>query len=222
MLSDWDSLRRQESVKDYWAPLQQFVAEERAQANVFPSEADVFAAFALTPLDQVKAVILGQDPYPTPGYAHGIAFSVPPCVNVPRSLHNIFTELEDDLGAPRPDHGCLDHWASQGVLLLNTALTVRERAAGSHLRKGWQKFTDEAIRTVAAKEQPVIFILWGNNARRKKRFVAGHHSLIESSHPSDLSARKGFFGSRPFSRANEHLASTGREAIDWQIPSLSR
>lgn len=219
MPSDWDSLRRQESAKDYWEPLQRFVADERARAKVFPDEADVFAAFDLTPLDKVKVVILGQDPYPTPGYAHGLAFSVRPCVKVPRSLHNIFTELENDLkDVSRPEHGCLTHWAEQGVLLLNTALTVRERAAGSHLRKGWEKFTDEAIKLVAAQEQPVVFMLWGNKARSKKRLVADHHAVIESSHPSDLSARKGFFGSRPFSRANDFLLAAEQKPVDWQIP----
>lgn len=167
-------------------------------------------------------LILGQDPYHGRGQAHGLCFSVRPGVTVPPSLDNIYTELESDLGLPRPDHGCLTAWAEQGVLLLNATLTVRARNAGSHQRQGWERFTDEVIRAVAAKPERVVFVLWGSYARKKKQLITGEqHVIIESPHPSPLSAHRGFFGSRPFSRVNEALVDAGRDPIDWSLPPVS-
>jgi uracil-DNA glycosylase len=164
-------------------------------------------------------LILGQDPYHGAGQAHGLCFSVGPDVPLPPSLVNIFKELEDDLGYPPPDHGDLAHWARQGVLLLNAVLTVRAHKANSHQGKGWERFTDEVIRAVSAKTDMVVFILWGSYARRKKSLIdTGRHTVIESAHPSPLSAHNGFFGSKPFSRANAALVAAGREPIDWRIP----
>jgi uracil-DNA glycosylase len=182
----------------------------------------VFAALHLTPYAEVKAVILGQDPYHGPNQAHGLCFSVRHGVTLPPSLQNIFKELEADLGVSPPSHGCLDHWARQGVLLLNASLTVRKGSAASHQGKGWETFTDEVLRAVNAKPERVVFILWGASARRKKALIdTSHHVIIESAHPSPLSASNGFFGSRPFSRANAALVEAGRPAIDWRIPELS-
>jgi uracil-DNA glycosylase len=186
---------------------------------VYPAHDEVFAALHLTPFAEVKAVILGQDPYHGPDQAHGLCFSVRPGVRPPPSLQNIFKELEADLGIPPPSHGCLDSWARQGVLLLNASLTVRAGKAASHQGKGWETFTDEVLRTVNTKQERVVFILWGASARRKKALIdTGRHVVIESPHPSPLSASSGFFGSRPFSRANAALVEAGREPIDWSLP----
>jgi uracil-DNA glycosylase len=217
--TDWNPVLRGEFAKDYWPPLQQFVAEERARTTVYPPKEDVFAALHLTSYAATKVLILGQDPYHGPRQAHGLCFSVRPGVAPPPSLVNIFKELESDLGIPRPTHGCLEHWAEQGVLLLNAVLTVRAQQANSHQGKGWEQFTDEVIRRVDAKPETVVFILWGSYARKKKALVTGpQHVVIESAHPSPLSAHNGFFGSRPFSRANAALVAAGREPIDWRIP----
>jgi uracil-DNA glycosylase len=217
--TDWNPVLRGELAKPYWPELQRFVAEERERHQVFPSHDEVFAALHLTPYAAVKVLILGQDPYHGPGQAHGLCFSVRPGVPPPPSLQNIFAELEADLGCPRPDHGCLDAWAAQGVLLLNATLTVRARQAASHQGKGWETFTDEVIRAVNAKPERIVFILWGASARKKKALVdATRHVVIESAHPSPLSAHNGFFGSRPFSRANDALVAAGREPVDWCIP----
>lgn len=219
MKTDWNPVLRGELEKPYWAELQQFVAEERGRGQVYPPPGEVFAALRLTPYASVKAVILGQDPYHGPGQAHGLCFSVRRDVPRPPSLENIFKELESDLGYPPPRHGCLDHWARQGVLLLNTSLTVRRGRAASHQGKGWEIFTDEVLRVVDAKPERVVFILWGAAARKKKALIdASRHGIIESAHPSPLSASNGFFGSRPFSRANAMLVEAGREPIDWRIP----
>lgn len=220
MITDWDSLRRQESRKPYWAALQQFLEGERSRGDVYPPVDDVFRAFELTPLSGVKVVILGQDPYPGQGQAHGLAFSVQRNVRPPRSLQNIFKELESDLGIAPPGHGCLEPWARQGVLLLNTALTVSAGEPGSHVGKGWEFFTDEVLRTVDAREEPTVFMLWGNNARRKRNQVSERHLVIESSHPSPQGSYRGFLGSRPFSRANEFLQQHDREPVDWGLPDL--
>jgi uracil-DNA glycosylase len=186
---------------------------------VYPAHDEVFAALHLTPFAEVKAVILGQDPYHGPDQAHGLCFSVRPGVRPPPSLQNIFKELEADLGIPPPSHGCLDSWARQGVLLLNASLTVRAGKAASHQGKGWETFTDEVLRTVNTKQERVVFILWGASARRKKALIdTSRHVVIESPHPSPLSASSGFFGSRPFSRANAALVEAGREPIDWSLP----
>lgn len=217
--TDWNPVLRAELAEPYWGELQRFVADERARHRVFPPHEEVFAALHLTPYESVKVVILGQDPYHGPGQAHGLCFSVRPGVAVPPSLKNIHAELRSDLGIDPPDHGCLDAWSRQGVLLLNTTLTVRARQAASHQGKGWETFTDQVISAVDDKPERVVFILWGAAARRKKTLIdTSRHVIIESAHPSPLSAHNGFFGSRPFSRANEALVAAGREPVDWAIP----
>ena len=219
MKTDWNPVLRGEFAKPYWTELQQFVAAERARGVVYPPADEVFAALHLTPYADVKVVILGQDPYHGPDQAHGLCFSVRPGVPPPPSLQNIFKELEDDLGITPPGHGCLDHWARQGVLLLNASLTVRQGRAASHQGKGWETFTDEVLRAVDDKPERVVFILWGASARKKKALVdRSRHVVIESPHPSPLSASSGFFGSRPFSRANAALVEAGRAPVDWAIP----
>jgi uracil-DNA glycosylase len=217
--TDWNPVLRGEFAKSYWAELQQFVATERGRGTVYPPHDEVFAALHLTPYADVKVVVLGQDPYHGPHQAHGLCFSVRHGVQPPPSLQNIFKELEADLGISPPDHGCLEAWAHQGVLLLNTSLTVRAGRAASHQGKGWETFTDEVLKAVDAKPERVVFILWGAAARRKKVLIdQGKHVVIESAHPSPLSASNGFFGSRPFSRANAALAEAGRDPVDWTLP----
>ena len=217
--TDWNPILRGEFAKPYWPELQAFVSEERRHHAVYPPHDEVFAALHRTPYAEVKAVILGQDPYHGPGQAHGLCFSVRPGVALPPSLRNIFQELEADVGVRPPNHGCLDAWADQGVLLLNTTLTGRAHAAASHQKHGWETFTDEVIKAVDAKDDRVVFILWGAAARKKKALIdRSRHAVIESAHPSPLSAHNGFFGSRPFSRTNEALEAAGREPIDWTIP----
>lgn len=207
-----------EFAKPYWQELQRFVTGERAEHKVFPPHDEVFAALHMTPYAEVKVLILGQDPYHGPGQAHGLCFSVRQGIDKPPSLVNIFKELQSDLGIEPPNHGCLEAWARQGVLLLNTALTVRAHAANSHQGKGWETFTDQVIRAVNDKPERVVFILWGANARKKKALIdTSRHTVIESAHPSPLSAHNGFFGSKPFSRANEALVAAGRSPVDWAI-----
>lgn len=216
--TDWNPILRGEFDKPYWPILQQFVADERAQGAVYPPHDQVFAALHLTPYAAVKVLILGQDPYHGPRQAHGLCFSVPHGIPQPPSLQNIFAELRDDVGFEPPSHGNLEGWARQGVLLLNAFLTVRARQAASHRSAGWETFTDEVIRAVSAKPERVVFILWGTFARRKKSLVdLTRHVVIESAHPSPLSAHNGFFGSKPFSRANAALAAAGRQPIDWSL-----
>src|SRR4029453_15294403 len=217
--TDWNPVLRAELDKPYWAELQRFVAQERSCHPVFPAREGVFAPHHLTPYAETKVLILGQDPYHGPQQAHGLCFSVRPGVAPPPSLVNIFREMESDLGVPPPTHGCLDSWARQGVLLLNASLTVRQGRAGSHQGKGWETFTDEVLKVVNGKPERVVFILWGASARKKKALIdTSRHAVIESPHPSPLSASSGFFGSRPFSRANAALEGGGREPIDWRIP----
>jgi uracil-DNA glycosylase len=214
--TDWNPLLRAELEKPYWHELQAFVAAERARSTVYPEHDDVFAALHLTPYTETRVLILGQDPYHGPDQAHGLCFSVRPGVPAPPSLVNILKELRDDLGCAVPAHGNLEGWARSGVLLLNAVLTVRARAAASHAGKGWETFTDEVIRTVSAKEHPVVFILWGSYARKKKALIdTSRHTVIESAHPSPLSAHNGFFGSRPFSRANAALVDAGLPPVEW-------
>ena len=216
--TDWNPILREELAQPYWAELQAFVAEERAHHQVFPPADEVFAALHQTPYASVKVVILGQDPYHGPGQAHGLCFSVRRGVPVPPSLRNIYTELHDDLGITPPRHGNLDAWTRQGVLLLNTSLTVRAHQAASHHGRGWERFTDQVIRAVDAKPERVVFILWGAAARKKRALVdTSRHVVLESAHPSPLSAHNGFFGSRPFSRANAALTEAGLEPIDWAL-----
>ena len=198
-----------------------FVAAEReAGKRVFPEDALIFAALRRTPLDQVKAVIVGQDPYHRPGQAMGLSFSVPPGLPVPPSLRNIHKELAADIGAPVPKHGCLIAWAERGVLLLNTSLSVEEGKAGSHARAGWHRFTDRLIAAVNARTTPVAFLLWGGHAQKKAAMLdADRHLVHGAEHPSPLSAYRGFFGSRPFSKANAFLRARGLAEIDWSLPA---
>jgi len=216
--TDWNPVLRGEFAKPYWQELQRFVAEERAQRTIYPPADDVFAALHLTPYADTKVMILGQDPYHGPGQAHGLCFSVGDGVAKQPSLVNIFKELRDDLGIDPPVNGSLTGWARQGVLLLNTTLTVRAGQAASHQGKGWEVFTDEILAAVNAKPETVVFILWGAAARRKKTLIdTTRHVIIESAHPSPLSAHNGFFGSKPFSRANAALEAAGRTPIDWRL-----
>ncbi len=216
--TDWNPVLRTELEQPYWAELQTFVAGERQRHTVYPPNDEVFAALHLTPLADVKVLILGQDPYHGPGQAHGLCFSVRAGTPAPPSLQNIFTELHDDLGLPRPETGDLTPWARQGVLLLNATLTVRAHQAASHQGKGWERFTDRVIAAVNDKPERVVFILWGNSARKKKALVdTTRHVVIESPHPSPLSAHRGFFGSKPFSRANQALVDAGRTPVDWRL-----
>lgn len=215
----WEEALSQEFKKPYYRKLYTTIREEYRTRAVYPPAQEIFTAFHLTPLDQVKAVILGQDPYHEPGQAHGLCFSVKPGVEIPPSLVNIYQELHDDLGCPIPHHGYLVHWAEQGVLMLNTLLTVRAHQAFSHKDIGWEEFTDAAIRAVDREDRPIVFILWGRPAQQKKALITNPKRLvIESPHPSPLSAYRGFFGSRPFSRANDWLISQGETPIDWAIP----
>jgi uracil-DNA glycosylase len=221
MTTDWNPLLREEFTKPYWTELQAFVASERAQHSVYPPQDEVFTALHLTPYTDIKVMVLGQDPYHGAGQAHGLAFSVRHGVRVPPSLQNVYKELDADLGIPIAEHGNLERWARQGVLLLNTTLTVRAGQAASHQKHGWEEFTDQVIRMVNDKIDPVVFVLWGNAARRKVEFIdRQRHTVIESPHPSPFSARNGFFGSKPFSRANEALIVAGREPIDWRVDDL--
>jgi uracil-DNA glycosylase len=216
--TDWNPVLRGEFTKPYWPELRAFVAAERARHTVYPPPQEEFAALHLTPYAETRVLILGQDPYHGPRQAHGLCFSVRRGVAIPPSLANIHTELRDDLGLEPPGHGNLEPWAHQGVLLLNATLTVRAGQAASHQGRGWERFTDEVIHTVSAKDHPVVFILWGAYARRKRALVdTSRHTIIESAHPSPLSAHNGFFGSRPFSRANEALIAAGLDPVDWRL-----
>jgi len=216
--TDWNPILREELAKPYWAELQQFVQQERARHTVFPPHDEVFAALHMTPYADTKVLLLGQDPYHGDGQAHGLSFSVKPGVRIPPSLQNMYRELEDDLGIPAPDHGNLEAWARQGVLLLNASLTVRAHHAASHQKHGWETFTDRVITAVNDKPERVVFLLWGNSARKKKELIdPSRHVIIESVHPSPLSAHRGFFGSKPFSRTNAALTEAGLDPIDWSL-----
>jgi uracil-DNA glycosylase len=221
METTWRPVLIAETEKSYWKPLQQFVKDERKKYTVFPPDKDVFAALHLTPYEKVSVLILGQDPYHEVGQAHGLCFSVRPDVAIPPSLQNIYKELHDDLGCTIPNNGCLTPWAEQGVLLLNAVLTVRAHQANSHQGKGWETFTDAIIRAVNDKPDRVVFVLWGAYARKKAPLInAARHVIIQSAHPSPLSASNGFFGSRPFSKINAALREAGKPEIDWQIPEI--
>jgi len=218
MITDWNPLLKEEFEKSYWKELQSYVYEERTRSKVFPEHNQVFTAFHLTPFIDVKVLILGQDPYHGEGQAHGLSFSVQRGVPIPPSLRNIYKELHSDLGIEPPTHGNLEPWALQGVLLLNATLTVRAHQPGSHQGKGWETFTDQVIRKVNEKEEKTIFFLWGAFARKKSALIDhGRHHVIESAHPSPLSAHRGFFGSRPFSEANLVLKNSGRDPVNWSL-----
>ena len=215
----WDELFLEEFNKPYFKNLKNFLLQEYATRTVYPPKSLILNAFDQTPYDKVKVVILGQDPYHGPGQAHGLCFSVKEGTALPPSLVNIYKELYSDLGISPSKKGDLTAWGKQGVLLLNTTLTVRRGAANSHSKCGWTAFTDEVIRKVSAREKPVVFILWGGNARAKKTLIdQSRHFIIESAHPSPLSCYNGFFGSKPFSRTNEYLKSIGETPIDWKLP----
>ena len=219
----WRRLLGAELEEPYFQLLRGFVDRERRSHEVYPPEEEVFAALELTPPERVKVLILGQDPYHGPGQAHGLAFSVRPGVTPPPSLRNIFRELRDELGCPAPGSGSLVPWAEQGVLLLNAVLTVRAGEPGSHAGKGWETFTDAVIRAVGRREAPAVFILWGAYAAKKVGLIDGaRHTVLCSAHPSPLSARRGFFGSRPFSAANAALEKGGAAPVDWCLPKLGR
>ncbi len=219
--NDWAQFLDAELQEPYYRELRQFLIGEYRSRVIYPDMYSIFNALHYTPYSAVKVVILGQDPYHERGQAHGLSFSVQPGVEPPPSLQNIFKELQTDLGCRIPNNGCLKPWAEQGVLLLNAVLTVREHNANSHQGKGWEHFTDRIIRLLNERERPIAFILWGNYARQKKRLITSpQHLIIESAHPSPLSAPRGFFGSRPFSRVNEFLKAHGETPVDWQIPDL--
>ena len=219
--NDWEGLLEPEMQKPYYRELRQFLIGEYRTHRIYPDMYSIFNALHYTAYEDAKVVILGQDPYHGPGQAHGLSFSVLPGVPAPPSLLNIFKELQDDLGCTVPNNGCLKPWAEQGVLLLNAVLTVREHQAASHQGHGWERFTDHIIELLIQREKPLAFILWGSPARRKKSMITNpRHFIVESPHPSPLSAFRGFFGSRPFSRVNEFLVKTGQEPIDWQLPNL--
>lgn len=219
--NNWNSILSDEFQKEYYLKLRKFLINEYKTNTVYPDINNIFNALHYTDYKAVRVVILGQDPYHGENQAHGLSFSVMPCVSIPPSLKNIFKELNQDLGCTIPNNGYLKKWADQGVLLLNTVLTVRSREANSHKGKGWESFTDSVIYSLNKYDSPIVFVLWGKNAISKKKLITNpNHYIIESVHPSPLSARRGFFGSTPFSKANNFLISIGREPIDWQIDNI--
>ena len=219
--NDWKELLEDEFSKDYYLSLRKFLVSEYNTKTIYPDKFDIFNALHFTPYKDVKVVILGQDPYHGPNQAHGLSFSVNPGVKIPPSLLNIYKELNSDLGCYIPNNGYLKKWADQGVLLLNTSLTVRAGEANSHKNIGWEIFTDKIISLVNEKEDPVVFLLWGNNAIKKKELITNKkHLILSSVHPSPLSASRGFFGSKPFSKINNFLISINKKPIDWQIENI--
>lgn len=219
--NDWLQYLKPEFGKPYYGRLYRSLKEEYERSVIFPPSGDILNAFNLTPLSKVKVVILGQDPYHEPGQAHGLSFSVKPGIAIPPSLMNIYQELKDDLGCSVPNNGCLTKWAEQGVLLLNTILTVRAHQAFSHQGLGWEQFTDAAIKAVNAQDRPIVYFLWGRPAQAKSLMLNNpRHLILKAPHPSPLSAYRGFFGSRPFSQANHFLKENGVEPIDWQIENI--
>lgn len=220
--NDWALQLQEETRKPYYKKLYETVVKEYRTTQVFPPSRDLFKAYELCPYHKVKVVILGQDPYHNVGQAQGMSFSVPKDVPLPPSLQNIFKEIRDDLGISEPDCGDLTYWAKQGVLLLNTVLTVRAHQAFSHRGIGWEEFTDATIRAIEEKEDPVVYILWGTPAQKKRSMIRQKKRLVLTApHPSPLSAYRGFFGSKPFSKCNAYLRKEGVEEIDWQLPSSS-
>ena len=220
--ASWLRRLRSEFDQEYMKDLKHFLLEEKqAGKTVYPPGDKMFNALDSTTFDNVKVVILGQDPYHGPGQAHGLSFSVPPGVKVPPSLKNIFKEINDDLGLPIPEHGCLQSWAEQGVLLLNATLSVVQGAAGSHQKKGWERFTDRVIHCLSEERDGLVFMLWGSYAQKKGAFIDPQkHCVLKSVHPSPLSAHRGFLGCRHFSQANQYLKDRGEQPIDWSLPVL--
>lgn len=220
--SSWKNALSDELRKPYLKSLASFVSKERQTSIVYPTEENVFNALTLTPFDKVKVVIIGQDPYHGPKQAHGLSFSVPYDVPMPPSLRNIFKELESDLGITTPSHGCLNHWAEQGVLLLNATLTVRKNEPMSHQGQGWELFTDAIIEKLAQKKDPLIFVLWGKHAMKKEMFLKNfpQHTILTAPHPSPFSAHTGFFGCRHFSKINRILIANQLQPIDWQLEAV--
>ncbi|HLS22637.1 MAG TPA: uracil-DNA glycosylase [Pseudogracilibacillus sp.] len=220
--NDWHDYLHKEFTKPYYLTLREFLKEEYFTRTIYPHMNDIFNALHYTPFSEVKAVILGQDPYHGPNQAHGLSFSVQAGVPPPPSLENIFAEMESDLQIQRPPHGNLVHWAKEGVLLLNAVLTVRAGQAHSHRGKGWETFTDQVIKTLNKKETPVVYILWGRAAQSKRSLIdTSKHFILQAPHPSPLSAYRGFFGSKPFSQTNELLIRSGQKPINWEIPATA-
>ncbi|WP_199616438.1 uracil-DNA glycosylase [Paenibacillus alkalitolerans] len=218
--NDWASYLEPEFEKPYYINLRKFLVDEYRTKTIYPDKYDIFNALHYTPFAETKVVILGQDPYHGPGQAHGLSFSVKPGIKPPPSLQNMFEELRNDIGCAIPNHGCLAGWARQGVLLLNTVLTVRANSPNSHKGMGWEQFTDKVIETLNRKREPVVFLLWGSHSQQKTALITNrHHHIIRSPHPSPFSANRGFFGSRPYSRANRFLRDAGLGEIDWQLPN---
>ena len=216
--NDWDEVLGSEFEKEYYKRLMKFLEEERQDNTIYPPEEDVFNALKFSPYNNTKVVILGQDPYHEPGQAHGLCFSVNKGVKIPPSLVNIYKEMQNDMGIIQPNHGYLADWAYQGVLLLNTVLTVRRGEANSHKGKGWEKFTDRIVELLNQREKPMVFILWGANAKSKQSLITNKdHMILSGAHPSPLSAFNGFFGGGYFSKANRFLELTVQEPIDWQL-----
>lgn len=216
--NDWDEVLGSEFEKEYYKRLMKFLEEERQDNTIYPPEEDVFNALKFSPYNNTKVVILGQDPYHEPGQAHGLCFSVNKGVKIPPSLVNIYKEMQNDMGIIQPNHGYLADWAYQGVLLLNTLLTVRRGEANSHKGKGWEKFTDRIVELLNQREKPMVFILWGANAKSKQSLITNKdHMILSGAHPSPLSAFNGFFGGGYFSKANRFLELTGQDPIDWQL-----
>lgn len=217
--NDWQPILEKAAEQSSYHQLREFLKEEYATQTVYPKMADLWTAFEWTPYNDVKVVILGQDPYHGENQAHGLAFSVQPGVKVPPSLRNMYKELESDLGIPPVKHGYLEKWAKEGVLLLNAVLTVRKGEAYSHRNKGWEEFTQQVIQALNEREKPMVFILWGNAAKKKRTMIdESKHTVLTSVHPSPLSANRGFFGSRPYSRTNEALKEMDQGPIDWKLP----
>lgn len=219
--NSWQPILEEEFAADYYQQLRVFLKEEYQTQKIYPDMFHIFEAFEWTPYEKVKVVILGQDPYHGPNQAHGLSFSVQPGVKIPPSLRNIYKELEADLGYPPVNHGYLEKWAKQGVLLLNTVLTVRNGEAYSHRGKGWEQLTDAVIQKLSEREDPIIFILWGKPAQGKEKMIdTSRHIILKAPHPSPLSAHRGFFGSQPFSKTNELLLALDKEPIDWKLENI--
>ncbi len=219
--NDWAKSLSEEYKKDYYKKLFEFVGNEYKNYTIYPAGDDIFNAFHMTPLSEVKCVIIGQDPYHEPVQAHGLCFSVKPGIDTPPSLQNIYKELKEDVGCYIPNNGCLTKWANQGVLLLNSVLTVRAHAAASHQNKGWEQFTDAAIEILNKQDRPIVFLLWGGFARKKKSMLNNpKHLILEAPHPSPLSVYRGFYGCKHFSKANNFLIENGLTPIDWQIENI--